>query len=547
MLTLPIVLALAAAAGAQSTLPPAGRIEGVALRFDTGEPLAGVRVTLNVANRPARVPPQSTAATDDAGRFTFPNVAPGEYRVSAEGTYAEPGRQRDLVPIRFTLSEGQRVEGLRLRLMPSSAIAGRVLDEADRPQPETRVELYELVYSVTGEKYLGQWRGEAVSDASGAYRIAGIDPGEYYVVARPPKAKGGFVPVYYPGVTDPEHARPVSVLFGANLPALNVIVPTSFLYTIQVRIPRPAGVSRTDVAHFSISTQSRGSFRSALIMPAGTFGSAFDLVRDDLYESAPLPSGSYVVDVTWVAAGGGFNASVLLSPTWKPPKTRFYAVVRDRDVDAGAISFWTEPVSLTGSIRMRDGSDLPQLQRAPVTLLWGDPSGGSVSPEVLANGDIRFDHLLPGTYAIRPSGLPPDVYVASARFAGREVLDELLKIEPDSRGPLEITLDRGAGKIDGVAIDGKDKPVSFARVVLVPESGLRENPSLFATTTTNLDGTFSLPGVAPGRYVLLAWDWVRLYAYLNPDYLREFEGKGLRISVGAGTTSAKVPVIAGSR
>jgi hypothetical protein len=66
--------------------------------------------------------------------------------------------------------------------------------------------------------------------------------------------------------------------------------------------------------------------------------------------------------------------------------------------------------------------------------------------------------------------------------------------------------------------------------------------------TTDYTGAFSIKGVPPGDYTLIAWDWVRLFSYLNPDALREFEGRGKKVTVVAGSQNrVTLQAIQGSR
>jgi hypothetical protein len=131
--------------------------------------------------------------------------------------------------------------------------------------------------------------------------------------------------------------------------------------------------------------------------------------------------------------------------------------------------------------------------------------------------------------------LPADLYLTSARFAGREVLDSVFEVERDSKGPLEITLARGAGAIEGIARTPTRDPAPFARVLLVPAINRRANWNLYSTVITDQNGAFLIAGVPPGDYTLLAWDWVRLNSYFNADVLREFEGRGQKITLAPGS------------
>ena len=46
---------------------------------------------------------------------------------------------------------------------------------------------------------------------------------------------------------------------------------------------------------------------------------------------------------------------------------------------------------------------------------------------------------------------------------------------------------------------------------------------------TDADGHFSISGIAPGEYVLFAFDQIEADAWLEPDFLTRYGQKGERI------------------
>ena len=62
--------------------PAGGRIDGTVID-ERGRPVSGIQAVLVPARRPARVDLYKTAITDDAGRFVFRGIAPGDYKVLA--------------------------------------------------------------------------------------------------------------------------------------------------------------------------------------------------------------------------------------------------------------------------------------------------------------------------------------------------------------------------------------------------------------------------------------------------------------------------------
>jgi len=89
------------------------------------------------------------------------------------------------------------------------------------------------------------------------------------------------------------------------------------------------------------------------------------------------------------------------------------------------------------------------------------------------------------------------------------------------------------GSIEGV-VDGRE--TAAATVVLVPRPSRRAVQSDFKSAPVNPAGAFSLRGLAPGRYQLFAWDKVPDSAWLNPEFMSHWEGRGQSISLEPGGT-----------
>src|SRR5262249_54204955 len=68
----------------------------------------------------------------------------------------------------------------------------------------------------------------SISDDRGEYRLFGVPPGEYLVVAMPPLIEGkpvkGFIDTYYPSAANPSMARPVFLKGGAEVSNINIAI-----------------------------------------------------------------------------------------------------------------------------------------------------------------------------------------------------------------------------------------------------------------------------------------------------------------------------------
>jgi hypothetical protein len=101
------------------------------------------------------------------------------------------------------------------------------------------------------------------------------------------------------------------------------------------------------------------------------------------------------------------------------------------------------------------------------------------------------------------------------------------------------------GVVDGVVVDTKGEPVANAVVVAVPEMRLRARVERYRRTISDQNGRFTLRGVEPGDYTVLAWESVEGEAYYNPEFLKGYEGQGSALRVGEGDRkTVRVGVIA---
>jgi hypothetical protein len=104
--------------------------------------------------------------------------------------------------------------------------------------------------------------------------------------------------------------------------------------------------------------------------------------------------------------------------------------------------------------------------------------------------------------------LPEDFYLNAVRAGNSDVLASDLGVSrKQPPGALDVVLSPNGGRIDGRVLR-KDKPFGGATVVLVPEEGWRKAERLYKSTSTDQDGQFSIRGITPGDYTLLAWETV---------------------------------------
>jgi hypothetical protein len=141
-----------------------------------------------------------------------------------------------------------------------------------------------------------------------------------------------------------------------------------------------------------------------------------------------------------------------------------------------------------------------------------------------------------GRYQIQLLGLPAETYLVGARSAGKETLDAGYTVSGD-QAPLEVVIGGPAsvGIVEGTVVNSRGEPMPGSAVVLVPAAERRNNPSAYRNVFTDQQGNFSLRSVLAGEYKILAWEDVEPGAYMDPEFLKDFETRGETVRVQRGS------------
>ncbi len=182
----------------------------------------------------------------------------------------------------------------------------------------------------------------------------------------------------------------------------------------------------------------------------------------------------------------------------------------------------------------RIGVALRPMAGSPSTLATTSRNPGGMLRQ---DGTFTIPNVADGRFRIEVTGLPVNVYLTSARYGSMEIIDSGIDIDGGARGSLELYLGGpgSVGVIEGVVKIREDQPAGNSIVMIVPAPNRRENPAAFRTVITDQLGSFSLPGLLPGEYTLLAFEDVDAGAFQNPELLRDFESSGVKVIVERGS------------
>ena len=523
VLCAPVFLLLASAAVVRAAEKPGetAAIEGLVVASGSGEPLKKARVFLHSLDRDRPL----AATTDAGGKFTLKNIEPGRYRLSAERDgyigqdYGQRGpRGRGGV---LTLAREQHLRDVVFRLVAAAVIAGRVLDADQEPLTGATVQVARFGY-VGGQRQLVP-AGQGTTNDLGEYRLHGLAPGRYFVSAvyGSNLMDEAYAPTFYPSVNDPARAMPVEAIAGNEMRGIDIRLLVTRTVRVRGKVLNAATgrVEREVMVWLSprdagggLVSQQRAFAREGSFEIRGVAPGAYTLLADSQQEGQRY-SGRQRLEVT----GSNLeDVNLVLTPG----------------------------VQLAGRVRL-EGNGKLNIQEVRVQLqpLSPHPMGGTGAP-VNPDGSFRIPNVTSENYQIVLSGAPEDFYLQSARLGSQDVLEAGLDLSRGEPGGLDLVLNSGGGRIDGVVLSEKQEPLGGVEVVLVPESRRRQQLYLYKNVMTDENGRFAMRGVAPGEYKVFAWDQLEPGAYNDPQFLQTYEERGEAVVVQAqGSKTVTLPVI----
>jgi len=525
-------------ATAQEPTPAAhaSSIAGTVVQEPGSQPLKKVLVQVVAENQ--KEGGNYTASTDAAGHFHIENVVPGRYRIFIERTgfigVNERGLKSDVNV--FTVQAGQTVEDLLLRMLPTAVISGRITDEDGDPMSGVRVIAQRKKPGKSTRESVGT---EATNDL-GEYRLAGLFPGQYWIVAMPPadfrdyekpeKSSAGetqpdtrYLTTYYPGTYDSMQASAVALKAGNEMPVNFTLVPAR-TYRVRGII---AGVTASQKPAVELVSRAGDSIRASEVGPDGQF------------EVRGVAPGSYVVRASTPTESQSFRAHQDVS-------------VVAADVDGVKLTPLPS-FTLSGHLHI-EGSAAVDLTQYSANLRQAelpDDTGIFMSQEFFGTnapvdrlGNFEWKNVTPGNYIVQVyGGDGQGFFLKSVGLGGRNIESGFTASGPAT---LELLVSTKGGTVEGSVFEAavekdieKDgdrvQPVPNATVVAVPEEKYRKLPDHFGIGSTDQHGRFTIRGVAPGSYTLYAWQDLEDGVYRDPDFLKSQEANGRALKVEEGS------------
>jgi hypothetical protein len=513
----------------QPRTPAAGTgvIRGRVVRADTGEPLRRVQVRIDEWSAKDQSGPTATM-TDAEGRYELNQLPAGSYHLKAtRGGYVEAayGQRRPFERGRpVEIADGAVVQNIDFALAPGGVVTGRVVDEIGEPVAQASVSLTRRGY-VDGERRLVYVSGSSTDDR-GEFRIFGVPPGDYVMIARfeghdfGSRDRVRYVPTYYPGTPIVGEAQRVTVNPGQEVPGIMVALARASTATIR-GVVRGSGqtsagpltvVSAQEIRgvaegyHAMTTASSDGSFTIAGLLPGTYLITAQSMLRSEFASKEVVVEGSDLAGVTLLVSQGATARGRITFDTGKPPQE-----LRPSQIFVGAMLLDHQSGAM-------------------------DTSGG---PPV-AHDDWSFElRSLRGLGFIRAGALSEEWQMKRVRRQDVDVTDTPLDFSSDI-DDLEIELTHQATTVSGGVSEDHNNVALDGTVVVFADDPAKWGPHsrFIESARPDQQGRFTIHGLPPGKYVAIAVGYLEPGEERDPDLLQQWRPRGTSFTLSEGETHA---------
>jgi hypothetical protein len=510
----------------------AGRmIAGRVVTADGSKPIRAILEAVPVAGGAVA----RRVRADADGRFVLVDLGPNEYRLSAilDGYVTlEFGQRQPLEPGRpIDLRTAASFDKADFALPRASAVEGRLVDEFGDPAPGVEVQIARLEYVAGKRRLLPVFppRGTRPTDDRGEFRIFGLPPGDYYLMAlsgpfTSDNNRAGFAPTFYPGTASAPDAQPVRIDVGRDVVGLTFALAPSASASVSGSVMDASGqpARATTVALFQTTS---GDIR--FIVPARVPAGA-----DGGFTFRNVPFGSYVIQA--MSGQSGFGARV---------------VNVDRPEIAGLDITITEGVTLRGRLAFEGASPPPptnrvRIQAGPIEFVTG-PMVGRGFPQPRFGPDGTFEITgMTGLRVVRVDA-PAPWGLSQIRWNGADVTDAPIDFRTQPVDGVEIVLTDRLASLTGVLLEA-DQPTANGSLVLFAEDSSKWTfPSRFiAIARPNQQGQFTFASLPPATYLIAAVPMIQGLEWQDPAVLELLRARASRVTLADGqrqTVTVRLP------
>lgn len=494
-------------------------IQGKVLQEPDGQPIRKANVQLSGQKGPANS--QYSATTDAEGKFEIDDVQPGHYIVVVE----RPGFIQSVTGSRqtsFSVQPGSGKNELNLHMQPAAVISGKIVDLDGDPMRDVSV-------TATRVGSRARWNshdfGHGATNDLGEFRISGLRAGRYKITASPPQGTGPpiqkengtekdqsiYLTTHYPGVLDEDQAVAVETHAGGETRVSFGLV-TGRAYRVSGTV---TGVP------------TKGGMAQIMLGNTDTQMAPQELGEGGKFEFTGVLPGSYVARLMVVTFEGGQPAMQM---------SRLGQPIEVSNANVEGLRLQPEPVGhVRGKFRLDTDQKFDWTQLT-VTLVpveerrteieWVGAMGLPTISSVNSDGAFELKNVPGSTYQLvvgAKSDSLRDYITDSVNLDGRDVADSGFPVHPETY--LDVVISAKGASISGTVVDANGQPVAKATVVDVPAAEHRMRLDLFQQDTTDQSGHFSLRGLNPGKYTVLAFEELQ-EDFRQPEFLKSYEARG---------------------
>jgi hypothetical protein len=509
------------------------RISGTIVDGRNGHALAGAKVTIWPTGRREA---GRSVITGTTGEFLFEDLAATQYRVFAarRGYASRLYKQHESYSSAVVTGPGKTSDGIRLALLPGAVISGIALDESNDAIRNGTVTLF--CEKLAGGTYQPEEQDQTNTDDEGRYRFTGLDPGDYLVRLRAqPWYADGIGVRDTPNLDSSRHDQ------GRNPDdvALDVIYPDMYF-------SGAAWESAASPVHVGWGDQAAADFSihpvpSLHLLVRHKIGSEIDVAQNRAGFTMNLghrgsDAATEVTDIGGLMPGP-VRLSVPSSSDDQPATTRVLELSANAEVDSAALPDY---VKISGVVKTSEGAILREPSR--IWLQRPRSSEWRFDARADASGQFHFAEAVvsPGIYDVWVEE-PEGAVVVAVTASGATATGHAVTIGAQRDVKLAVTIAKGIGQVSGVAMRDA-QAVDGVMMLLVPLDfgGLA---SLYRRDESDSDGTFTLSGVVPGKYLAVGiadgWD----LEWGKAEVLAKYLARGTKVVVGKdGISNVRVEV-----
>jgi hypothetical protein len=347
-----------------------------------------------------------------------------------------------------------------------------------------------------------------------------------------------YAPVFHPGVTEIGAAATVALDVGeerSNVDVTMQLVPSA---TISGTITSPSGPLPQSLRVHVVPAGANAE----MLAGAGLRGPGASPRADGTYVIGGIPPGAYTVRAS-VGVGGGRGRPVPDAPTmWAAADV----VVNGQDLD---VPLTLQPgVAISGRVVFEGAQPTAgQLQALSFRLVALGSGGTAVwtgGGQVNSEGRFSFASVTPDAYQFTTTWKTPDANerwtIKGSTANGRDAFEAPLRVMPGEAVVWTVTFTDTPTALTGVLQDG-GRPATDYYILLFSSDRRFWTPASrrISTTRPATDGAFSVRGVPPGEYFVVALTDLEPGEWNDPTLLEQLAGSAVKVALRDGATTTQ--------